>query len=218
MALILSIDTATESASIGLSKDGRNLAVFHHAGWLHAAIENLLKQEGYKVQQLEAVAVTEGPGSYTGLRVGLSSAKGLCFALRIPLITENTLNLMAFAASLELGHPDYYYCPMIDARRMEVFTALYNPFLKSIMPPAAIILDKYFLLTELENQTIVFFGNGSKKLQPLLDSSHALFKDISSNAGQLGILAEQKFQSSKFTDIIYSDPAYIKNFHTYTSN
>src|ERR1700758_4691343 len=131
MALILNIDTATAKASICLALDGKTLALAEnwtqneHAAWLHSAIEQMMQQTGYRLRDLQAVAVTAGPGSYTGLRVGMAAAKGFCFALDIPLIAEDTLRTMAFAAKEQLPGTDLL-CPMIDARRMEVFTAVYQ--------------------------------------------------------------------------------------------
>ena len=146
--MILNIDTATEEASVCLSQDGNvihtllNDSQKDHAAWIQVAINTLLQKEGYTMQQIQAVAVTHGPGSYTGLRVGMASAKGICFALQIPLITINTLQVMAFGAinqwrSLaENMKLPLCFCPMIDARRMEVFTAVYNEALEEIISPS----------------------------------------------------------------------------------
>src|SRR5882762_5440642 len=145
MALILNIDTATELASVSLSKEGQSLALLQnkdqkdHASWLHPAIEKMMQETGFRMQELDAVAVTAGPGSYTGLRVGMAAAKGFCYALNIPLITESTLKVMAFAAR-EQTEPEGLYCPMIDARRMEVFTALYSTDLVEIIPATAMVI------------------------------------------------------------------------------
>src|ERR1044071_1620569 len=138
MALILNIDTAMGTASIRLAQEGKTLALAEniaqkeHASWLHPAIEQMMGTAGYSLRELKAVAVTAGPGSYTGLRVGMAAAKGFCYALNIPLITEDTLRVMAFAAKEQLGEGDYL-CPMIDARRMEVFTAVNRNDLTTVM-------------------------------------------------------------------------------------
>jgi tRNA threonylcarbamoyladenosine biosynthesis protein TsaB len=222
MALILNIDTATETAGICLSKDGTQLYYLEnndqkdHAAWIHTAIEKMMYDAGYKIKDLQAVAVVAGPGSYTGLRVGMATAKGLCYALDIPLITENTLELMAFAAREQGSDPAYLLCPMIDARRMEVFTALYNWQLEELMPATAMILDENSFSNELELNKILFFGSGSAKWQNLAKSSQAVFAKLPSNAGYLGILAEKKFIGHQFTDIIYSEPVYTKEFYTHT--
>src|SRR6186713_64350 len=146
MALILNIDTATEQGGICLAKEGKPLALAtnkepkDHAGWLHPAIEKLMRETGHRMKDLQAVAITAGPGSYTGLRVGMAAAKGFCYALDIPLITESTLKVMAFAAR-EQSSPTGLLCPMIDARRMEVFTALYSTDLVEIMPATAMVIE-----------------------------------------------------------------------------
>src|ERR1700738_4487907 len=146
MALILNMDTATETASISLSKGGISLALSEnkeqkeHAAWLHSAVEKMMQETGYRMRDLQAVAVTAGPGSYTGLRVGMAAAKGFCYALDIPLITENTLKVMAFAAREQTSDAGLL-CPMIDARRMEVFTAIFQRDLKELMPTTAMVID-----------------------------------------------------------------------------
>ncbi len=223
MALILNIDTATEIASICLSKDGKQLALSQnseqkdHAAWLHVAIDEMMKLQGFKMKDLNAVAVTDGPGSYTGLRVGMSAAKGFCYALQIPLITESSLKVMAFAASLQLKNiNESLLCPMIDARRMEVFTSLFKHDLTEIMPATAMILDENSFSSPLQSNKIYFFGSGRAKWEKLTDTENAFFVDVNYNSGDLAVLAHQKFETSQFTDIIYSQPAYIKDFHSYT--
>jgi tRNA threonylcarbamoyladenosine biosynthesis protein TsaB len=222
MPLILNIDTSTESASICLSKNGEQLLLSQnneqkdHASWLHVAIDEMMKTACYEMKDLNAVAVAEGPGSYTGLRVGMAAAKGLCYALKIPFITENTLKLMAFAASLQItDNASALLCPMIDARRMEVFTALYKMDMEELMPPSAIILDKNSFAVQLQSRKIFFFGNGSNKWQGISAFHNAQFLEIGYNSGDLGILSCKKFSHRQFTDIIYSQPAYIKEFHSY---
>jgi tRNA threonylcarbamoyladenosine biosynthesis protein TsaB len=221
--MILSIDTATELASICLSKDGNNLCLLEnkeqkdHAAWLHVAIDELLCSNGFSIKDLQAIAVTEGPGSYTGLRVGMSAAKGLCYALHIPLITESTLKVMASAAATQIQNDtNSILAPMIDARRMEVFAALYTISLKEIMLPAAIILDENSFADALQKSVVYFFGNGSAKWKKIATHNNARFMECASNAAYLSRLAYQKFVQKKFTDIIYSHPAYIKDFYSHT--
>src|SRR5687768_1145997 len=173
--MILNIDTASEQASVCISKDGEVISTLvndnqkDHASWVQSAINTLLQREGYTMQQLQAVAVTHGPGSYTGLRVGMATAKGLCFALQIPLITINTLQVMAHGAihqwhsKTKNMQPPLGFCPMIDARRMEVFTAVYNEELQEIIAPKAMILDELSFKEELNDHSLVCFGNGSLK-------------------------------------------------------
>src|SRR5436190_1267780 len=154
MALILNIDTALDSAYISLAENAQGLGYAlnetakDHAAWIQPAIHKLIEESGLRIADLSAVGVSIGPGSYTGLRIGLSTAKGLCFALKIPLITINTLEIMTFSAINDIAAHDpdlfssnLFICPMIDARRMEVFTAVYNSSLAEIYEPHARILD-----------------------------------------------------------------------------
>ena len=215
MNFILSIDTAVTEASVCLSNDAEILALKtnHHshesAAWLHTAIQQLLHETTISIHQLAAVAVSAGPGSYTGLRVGMAAAKGLCYALQIPLITINTLHMMAVAA---LNEPTDLLCPMIDARRMEVFTGLYTKALDEVLPAQAVILDAHIFSTILGQSTITFFGNGSQKFQTLMHHPHAVFKNINADASHLSALARQAFQQKKFADLAYSEPFYGKEF------
>ena len=172
MAILLHIDTATEFALVGFSKDGEvlaeqeNLEQQQHAAFLQPAIQSLSKKLALRLQQIDAVVVSNGPGSYTGLRVGLASAKGICFALQKPLITLNTLEVMAHAA-LKAFPEANLFCPMIDARRMEVFTALYNQELDSVMPPQAMILDESSFADRLATARMVFTGSGQEKFHQI---------------------------------------------------
>lgn len=222
MAIILNIDTATETAGIALSSGG---LVLHsainedqkdHAAWIHHAIQQLMKDGGYAMHQLNAVAVTAGPGSYTGLRVGMASAKGLCYALGIPLITESTLKVMA-AAAVERGNASgHFLCPMIDARRMEVFTAVYDSNLKEVLSPRPMILDEQSFHDLLSRQRVVFFGSGSAKFRALSQNANAIFQDIGHHAKHLAGLSYLKFQLSEFAHPAYAEPVYLKEFHTHT--
>jgi tRNA threonylcarbamoyladenosine biosynthesis protein TsaB len=221
MSLILNIDTATPSASICLAESGVQVAICHndnqqdHASWLHTAIERMIAGSNYQLKDLEAVGLSAGPGSYTGLRVGMAAAKGLCYALKIPLITENTLLMMAFAATLQIDDLSVLFCPMIDARRMEVFTALYQHDLREIVAPGAIILDEGVFAAHLQQHRIVFFGSGSEKWQKASKNVNALFPKIKADAADLAVLVQQKFIAEKFTDIAYCEPVYIKEFYTH---
>jgi tRNA threonylcarbamoyladenosine biosynthesis protein TsaB len=165
---------------------------------------------------LDAVAVTEGPGSYTGLRVGMAAAKGLCYALGIPLITVSTLKVMAFALAKHTSETSFLLCPMIDARRMEVFMALYTHELDAIIPPCAMVLDENSLSDQLQLNDIVFFGSGRKKWEDIVKSPHAHFAEPPVNRGYLGVLATKKFKDHQFTDTAYCEPAYTKEFYTHT--
>jgi tRNA threonylcarbamoyladenosine biosynthesis protein TsaB len=215
MALILNIDTSRDIASFSLVEDGQLLAFERndqkndHAAWLHHAIQLTLEKINVGLGDLEAVAVSIGPGSYTGLRIGLSSAKGLCYALNIPLITVGTLEMMAFAVKDEAVE---WICPMIDARRMEVFTAIYDKEMNVIKEPTAMILDEESFNEILSNHNLMFCGNGSRKLQ--FSHTHALFSATEANATHLGVLSTQRFLRKEFADLAYTEPLYLKDIHT----
>jgi tRNA threonylcarbamoyladenosine biosynthesis protein TsaB len=221
MALILNIDTATEIAGISLTKDGENLFLSenreqkNHASWLHSAIEEMMRKSGFSMSDLHAVAVASGPGSYTGLRVGMAAAKGFCYALGIPLIAENTLKVMALAARDFVPVTDLL-CPMIDARRMEVFTAVYNHELAELLAPVAMIIDENSFSDYLADHRLTFFGGGSNKCKPLLTNARATYIEIKKQVGYLGILSFSRYLTQEFTELAYSEPAYTKEFYTHS--
>ncbi|HMH24508.1 MAG TPA: tRNA (adenosine(37)-N6)-threonylcarbamoyltransferase complex dimerization subunit type 1 TsaB [Puia sp.] len=220
MALILNIDTSTETAGIALSEDGKSLLLLQnneqrdHASWLHTAVGKMMAETGHRLRDLHAVAVTSGPGSYTGLRVGMSAAKGFCYALGIPLITESTLKVMELAAREQAPGTDLF-CPMIDARRMEVFTAVYRSDGVELMSPVAMIIDENSFSEYLNLHSMSFFGGGSYKCKPLLAATSAAFIEIKYDAGYLGILSFLRYLHREFTDTVYSEPAYTKEFYTH---
>jgi tRNA threonylcarbamoyladenosine biosynthesis protein TsaB len=220
MALLLHIDTATEHASVCISDNEKVLAIEeskeqkNHASFLQPAIQSICKKLDLELKNIDAVAVTQGPGSYTGLRVGLASAKGLCFALQKPLILVNTLEVMARAAMQENFNETYLYCPMIDARRMEVFTALYNAELNEIIPTSAIILNESSFEEQLKHNKIIFSGSGYVKFKNILSHPNAIFSSIQHSSLQMIPSALQKFNSQQFADIAYSEPFYGKEFYT----
>lgn len=218
MSLILNIDTALETAGICLSGNGEVLASAYnkeqkdHASWLHQAITGLLKESCYHFSDLQAVAVSIGPGSYTGLRVGLSAAKGFCYALNIPLITIGTLEIMANSV---MEKSPRIICPLIDARRMEVYTAMYDNAGVEIFPPIAMILDENAFRETLKEGPVLFCGNGTRKLQPfLLQSKNALFSETGDMIRSLSGLAAGKFNLKAWSDLAYTEPLYIKEFYT----
>lgn len=221
MSLILNIDTAVQTASICISENGENIGLKvnpsqkDHAAWLHVAISELLHQLDLSLNSLDAIAVSAGPGSYTGLRVGMATAKGLCYALKLPFITVSTLQMMATAA---LDEPTDLLCPMIDARRMEVFTATYNKSLTEVIAPNNTILSEDFLEDLLGKYTITFFGNGSTKLSRLINNKNAIFKELNANAGHLGKLSNTLFIQKNFSDLAYSEPFYGKEFYSPAHN
>lgn len=221
MALLLNIDTATETGSIALSDGDAILQIMinedqkDHAAWIHNAINELMKNAGRTLHELQAIAVTAGPGSYTGLRVGMATAKGLCYVLKIPLITESTLKVMA-CAGVEDAPKDLWFCPMIDARRMEVFTAVYDERLNEILKPQPMVLDEGSFSGLLSQNRILFFGSGSSKFKNIVQSANASFVHIRYTAKHLAYLAQASFSGNNFTDPAYAEPAYLKEFYTHT--
>ncbi len=219
MALILNIDSAIETASVCLAKNAEVLSIARnekqkdHAAWLHIAIKEIFETHNLELNEVDALAVTEGPGSYTGLRIGMSTAKGICYALRKPLITLNTLLTMANAGNSHETKIDFL-CPMIDARRMEVFTAIYSKNLNVIKEPAAMILNENSFAEELAENSILFFGNGSNKFQALQRNSHAFFVDVKTDATSMISLSENKWFKKEFSDLAYAEPLYLKEFYS----
>ena len=221
MNYILQINTALESASVSLTENGvvisarRNDVQKEHASFLHLAIAEMMQEAGIPLKNINAVAVIHGPGSYTGLRVGLAAAKGICYGLSVPLITVNTLEWMARACKNEDAD---LFCPMIDARRMEVFTALYNRNGEEINPPSSLILQPESFLKELETNKIVFFGNGALKFSTLLSHENALFKTLNAGAAEFAAISWKRYQNGLFADLAYSEPLYVKAFYTPVNN
>ena len=217
MALLLNIDTAVQSASICLADGNEILDVQVSASekdsssWLHVAIQDVMQKHSLHLTDLKAIAVTSGPGSYTGLRVGMSAAKGLCFALSIPLITLNTLQVMAASVNSEF---DGLLCPMIDARRMEVFTAIYTSSLEEVMPSTAIVLEPTTFNNWLDKNSILFFGNGSEKASVVIKHTNATFRKIKTTAAHMPLLSTAKFETQQFTELAYSEPFYAKDFYS----
>lgn len=231
MGLLLNIDTATAQAGICIAKDGVPITTMvnreqkDHASWLQPAIAAAMRDAGLRMQELEAVAVTAGPGSYTGLRVGMATAKGLCYALHIPLITESTLKVIAYATReampLSVGESPLLpvlLCPMIDARRMEVFTAVYSMDLEVIIPGGARILDTNSFNKELAENRLIFCGNGIDKWKPLTNHSNAMFYAGDHSASDLAYLAEKQFQRQSWADLAYTEPTYLKEFFSHIKN
>jgi tRNA threonylcarbamoyladenosine biosynthesis protein TsaB len=222
MGLILQIDTATEHASICLSKNGIPLLSAesadqkNHGSFLQPAIQDLMAKYGEKLSALDAIAVTEGPGSYTGLRVGLASAKGLCYALQKPLITINTLKVIAVSAIKSKGDDAirYAYIPMIDARRMEVFTAVYDEKLHIIEPPQAKILDENAFQFILNEKPAIFCGSGSVKFQSICQHPNAYFSTLQHQAEDMSVLAFNALEEKRFANLAYCEPFYLKSFYS----
>ena len=222
MSLILNIDTATDIAHISLSKSGVildsviNTDQKEHGSFLQPAIEKLLKTNSTAIESIDAIAISTGPGSYTGLRVGMASAKGICFALQKPLIAINSLEIIAFAAILENSDKNdlsnSLICPMIDARRMEVFTALYTQKLEKILEPQAMIIDPNSFENDFLSHKILFVGNGAKKWEIICKNENALFTQNSNNLLAMNKLSFKKYEKKDFSDLAYIEPSYLKEF------
>jgi tRNA threonylcarbamoyladenosine biosynthesis protein TsaB len=183
------------------------------------AIQELMNVGNHQLKDLDAIAVTAGPGSYTGLRVGLASAKGICYALGKPLILINTLEVMAqsivsyYRSNDQPIDPSALLCPLIDARRMEVFTASYDPSLQELEAPHALILDENSFASLLVTHKILFSGSGHAKLKKIISNPAAIFLDnIQHNASHLAIRSVIAYQSERFADLAYSEPLYVKEF------
>ncbi len=218
MSFLLHIDTAVETASVCLSNgdvliaEKVNPSQKDSASWLHVAVNDLLRESNITVQQLKAVAVSAGPGSYTGLRVGMSAAKGLCYALRIPLLTVNTLQQMAASALPQA--PEALLCPLIDARRMEVFTAIYNTTLTVVQAPFNIVVEEASFTERLDQNKLVFFGNGSGKTAQVINHPNAAFANITTTARHMIPIAWSQLLQGLPADLAYAEPFYGKAFYT----
>jgi tRNA threonylcarbamoyladenosine biosynthesis protein TsaB len=212
---ILQINTAFNEASIGIAVNGQlvdeaiNTTQQEHAGFLQPAIQELCQRTGIGLKALAAVSVMNGPGSYTGLRVGLSTGKGICFALKIPLICIHTLDWIAFG---NLSENADLVCPMIDARRMEVFTGLYSRQMNRILEPSALVLDDQSFSSELATNKIYFVGNGAAKWKDICPHPHAIFPEGLHTAGHFANMSLQAYQQENFADLAYAEPFYTKEF------
>ena len=223
MGIILNIETATQVCSVALSKEGQQLALRElnekniHAEILTAFIAEVMEEAQLQLQDLDAVAVSMGPGSYTGLRIGVSTVKGLCYSLDKPMIGISTLQAMAQYAAMELKDEikeNSLLVPMIDARRMEVYTALYRPNLEIMGEIAPHIFSGESFLEESKTYELLLTGDGSRKS---MESFHErknikIFPDILSSAKGMMSLSEKKWQEQDFEDLAYSEPFYLKEF------
>ncbi len=217
MALILNIDSAFEHCTVTLSNNEEVIAhessvvQKDHASFLQPAILEICRQASVDISKINAVAVANGPGSYTGLRVGLSSAKGICYAMQKPLILINTLDVLAFALQQEFDvTSNVLISPMIDARRMEVFTALYNNHLELINDYASIILDEAFLAAERNDHLIITGGSGSIKFKQLSLTGNIIYGTLQYSMHQFALLSHKAFSANNFANLAYSEPFYLK--------
>lgn len=219
MALLLNIDTATSYASVGFSLDGVLLGIRvndaqkEHASFLQPAIEELAGELQITLESIDAVSLTIGPGSYTGLRVGLSSAKGIAYALGKPLVPVGTLEVMALAAEKAWHGGPALFCPMIDARREEVFTAVYAPGGEVRMAPRALLLSEAAFEPYILNNLLIFSGDGSFKWKTAYTNSSARFLIIQHSVEELAVVAEKHLKLGAFELLAYLQPLYLKEFH-----
>ena len=225
MGVILNLETATAVCSVALAVDGKIVALKEtseknsHAAQITPFISAVFAEAGLDFSQLDAIAVSQGPGSYTGLRISVSTAKGLCYALGKPLIAINTLQAMAFQAKKLIRPSDFdsentLFCPMIDARRMEVYCALFNASLAMIQKEKAMIIDQNSFEETLDKNPVVFFGDGAPKCKEyLVQHVHAIFYDnILPSATAMIEFSEEKLKAKNFEDLAYFEPFYLKEF------
>lgn len=221
--MILNIETSSKICSVALCEEGTTWfslesdTEMDHARRLAPFVERCMKELTSRGRKLEAVAVSMGPGSYTGLRIGLSLAKGLCSGLGIPMIGVSTLELLAVKAMFAVRDFDegQLYVPMVDARRMEVYTAVYDLALKPVLPPEPMILTPESYM-EWSSRRLIFIGDGVKKAKDLLHFPNARWIDSMPLASDMTALSEKVFREGKFLDIAYSTPYYLKNFQATT--
>jgi tRNA threonylcarbamoyladenosine biosynthesis protein TsaB len=218
MPLILSLDTSSTICSVALHESGRILGLLEvhqensHGAKLAVIIKQVIENAGYRFEDLAAVAVSAGPGSYTGLRIGTSTAKGLCYSLGIPLVSVNSLTIMASAMQRQLP-PEFLLCPMLDARRMEVYCAVFNRDFAEVLPVQAKIIDELSFSTLLAENKMAFFGNGGMKCREIIRHPNAFFADgVYPSASELGYLAYQRFTEERTEDLVHFEPIYLKEF------
>lgn len=217
LAYILHIETSTKNCSVSIAADGKVLSLkeinngnYSHAEMLHPLILDSLKESNIKISDIDAVAVGKGPGSYTGLRIGVSAAKGLCFANNLPLLSINSLEILAHTQQIE---KEGYLVPMIDARRMEVYAAIYNTNYESIRDTQADIVTDKSYLEYLEKGDVYFFGDGAEKCKETITHKNAHFVEGQfPSAEQMALLSYEKYLQKDFEDVAYFEPFYLKDF------
>ncbi len=227
MARILNIETSTEYCSVSITRDGKceHLRVMTpneekkaaHSEYLAVFTKEVLDEAGIKVSMLDAVALSGGPGSYTGLRIGASTSKGLCFGGEVPLLSIGTLQIISAMAKAKYVEPYDYIVPMIDARRMEVYTAVMNPSLNIVADVESKVIDSGSF-AEYRGRKLLFCGNGAPKCSEVLAGDGFTFIDgIYPSAEFMGELSERAFSEGKFVDLVYYEPFYLKEFIATTS-
>ena len=216
MSTILHIETSTKNCSVSIANCGElislkeiNTGDYSHAEMLHPLINEALLESKLTIKEIEAIAVGKGPGSYTGLRIGVSAAKGLCFANNIPLISINSLEILAQSLDIDSG----LIIPMIDARRMEVYSAIYDKNHKSFRETKAEIIDSHSFLDKLQNQKVYFLGDGAKKCKEIILHKNAVFiENAFPSAKEMATISYHKFKNETIEDVAYFEPFYFKNF------
>lgn len=221
MALFICIETATQLCSVALIENEQVLDIREsdqknsHAEVVTLFIDELLKKNSLKLANIDGIAVSKGPGSYTGLRIGVSTAKGLCFASNLPLIAIDTLESMAagMITQKKVDSDSYLFCPMIDARRMEVYGAIYNSRLDNLRATGADIIERNSYAAFLKTNKILFFGDGALKCKDVIDHQNAEFIDnFFPSAAYIAPLVYKAYRNKKFEDVAYFEPFYLKDF------
>jgi tRNA threonylcarbamoyladenosine biosynthesis protein TsaB len=217
MALILNLETATTNCSVSLAKDGNVIAIkehdtpnYSHSEQLHVFIQEVLLEASVKLSDLDAIAVSKGPGSYTGLRIGVSAAKGLCFSLDVPLISIETLKSLA---SQSISQDFDYIIPLLDARRMEVYSKVFDKELNAIRETEAEIVDENSFLEFTKNGSVLLIGSGAAKCQDVIANDNLEYNlNAVPSAEQMAQLSNDKYKSNDFEDVAYFEPYYLKDF------
>lgn len=220
MAYILNIETATKNCSVSIAENGKTIRLkelndggYSHAEKLHEFIKEVTQESGIELSGLKAIAVSKGPGSYTGLRIGVSAAKGLCFALNIPLISINTLQSLAESIPKRNG----YIIPLLDARRMEVYSAVFERGVLKRNVEAEII-DENSFRKYLSKNEVTFLGDGAEKCKGVISHRNAHFIDNKfPSANEMSIVSFEKYKQNQFEDVAYFEPFYLKDFIVTTS-
>ncbi|UOQ75836.1 tRNA (adenosine(37)-N6)-threonylcarbamoyltransferase complex dimerization subunit type 1 TsaB [Hymenobacter sp. 5516J-16] len=225
--LLLSLETSSPVCSVALHRvaDGTLVGQSElrleksHSSHLSVLVNQLLENTLHTLQDVAAVAVSDGPGSYTGLRIGAAAAKGLCYALDIPLLAVSTLQSLAHQVATYTAQPEQYlYCPMLDARRMEVYTALYRHDGAEVLAPTPLVLDETALAEHLAHHSLLFFGSGATKFHPLVanNARAGFLPGIEPSAIAVGALGVAAYQRQEFQNVAYYEPFYLKEVYTTT--
>jgi len=218
MGVILNLETSSTNCSVCVAKDGEILAMkelnsanYSHAEKLHVFIEEVLLEASLKIQDLEAIGVSKGPGSYTGLRIGVSAAKGLCYALNIPLISVSTLKSMA--SQLNVTNEDAVIIPVLDARRMEVYSAVFDIHFNQVRETKAEIIDENSFNNYLSLNAVHFLGSGAEKIKGMFNQEHVTYHcEVVPSSKEMAVISHEKHTARQFEDVAYFEPYYLKDF------